>query len=194
MAPQGNSDLFNQFSSLPACISLPSPLLNISHSSSHLLSFGKLYSLPSYAWSFHFEKKNHEKNVSQWQLCRFLSENHTQWSMTIMHLVNDTNASRRFMICTRLGAVNDKYAFSQWQICRLLSLNHTQCSCIFVIDYGQWQICRLLSLNHTQCSMHICHWLRSMTNMQATESKSQLVFNAYLSLTAVNDKYAGCWV
>ena len=29
-----------------------------------------------------------------------------------------------------------------------------------------------------------------MTNMQATESKSHSVVNAYLSLTVVNDKYA----
>ena len=73
-------------------------------------------------------------------------------------MVNDKYASTPFLICTRLGAVNDKYA-----------------------GYWVW-------IRHSV--MHICHWPWSMTNMQATVSKSDTVFNAHLSLTMVNDKYA----
>ena len=101
-----------------------------------------------------------------------------------MTTVNDTNALRLFIICTRLRAVNDKYAFSQWQICRLLSLNHTKFLCIYVIDYGQWQksfetfiictrlrpvndkyafsqwqICSVIKSKSHSVFMHICHWL-----------------------------------
>ena len=134
-------------------------------------------------------------DYSQWQICRLLSLNHTQfskhmchwlWSMTNMQATESKSYSV-FNAYLSLTVVNDKYA-SHWVSIKL------SYQCIFVIDCGQWQICRPLSLNQTQCSMHICHWLRSMTDMQATESKSHSVFNAYLSLTVVNDKYASYWV
>ena len=31
-------------------------------------------------------------DFGQWQICRLLSLNHTQWSMTFMHMINDKNA------------------------------------------------------------------------------------------------------
>ena len=50
---------------------------------------------------------NDTNAFGQWHECILLSLNHTQWSMTRMHLVNDTNAVNWVYITLR----------GQWQIC-----------------------------------------------------------------------------
>jgi len=121
---------------------------------------------------------NDTNAFGQWHECRLLSLDHTQWSMTRMLLVNDTNADTHprsafyedgqwhecLWSMTRMQAteskshsvVNDTNAFGQWHECMLLSLNHTQRS-----------MTRMLLVNDTNAG----YWVYITPSLQITECK-----------------------
>ena len=135
---------------------------------------------------------NDTNAFGQWHECRLLSVDHTQWSMTRMHLVNDTNASD-WVCITLIGQwhkfilVNDTNAETQAFLYLLRGWSMTP------MHFGQWHKCIWLSVNHTQWSMTRMHLVND-TNAVRQAFLHLLIERSMTPMHLVNDTNAGHWV